>query len=231
MNKTKIDYLNLTWNPTVGCEGLGCAVRQKCWARAMAKRRKHRCKLCYTFAPHVHFERFDQPLQVKKPSRIGVSFMGDFYDKGIARHIQASLFIRMEKASWHTFIILTKQPQNIDLNEGIPRNVWLGVTVNRKQDLWRIIALRWTEAKIKFVSFEPLYEDLGKIDLKGIDWIIIGAQTRPLLRPNVDWVNNINFQATALKIPIFEKNNLGYPTPLKEIPKIERGLAQAGGIK
>lgn len=210
MNRTKIEYLDLTWNPTAGCEGLGCAVRKKCWARAMAKRQKHRCELCYTFRPHVHFERFDQPFEVKKPSRIGVSFMGDFYDKGIAYNIRASLYMRMEKASWHTFLILTKQPQNIDLDEGFPRNVWLGVTVNSKEDLWRIDALRLIEAKTKFVSFEPLYGPIcpKKLNLERINWIIIGAQTRPELLPSPLWVNSLIEQAKERHIPIFVKNNI-----------------------
>jgi len=228
LNRTKIEYLDYTWNPTVGCEGIGCAVRKNCWARAMAKRQRHRCELCYTFSPHVHFERFDQPLEVKKPAHIGVSFMGDFYGKGIAYNIRASLYMRMEKASWHIFIILTKQPQNIHFNEGIPRNIWLGVTVNRQQDLWRIHTLKQIEeAKIKFVSFEPLYEDLGKIDLESIDWVIIGAQTRPTLLPMPQWIDSIVEQAKQQQIPIFFKDNLplGYPNKIgEEFPKVGGGV-------
>lgn len=69
MNATKIEYLNFTWSPLVGCSGLGCAVYAKCWARYQAMRRMHICPLCYQFKPHPHFERLDQPLRLQKPSR------------------------------------------------------------------------------------------------------------------------------------------------------------------
>ena len=81
MNKTSIEYLTHTWNPCVGCSGEGCAVRVNCWARAMAKRLKHRCFLCYTFSPHFHPERLEEPLHRKKSSRIGVALMGDLFDR------------------------------------------------------------------------------------------------------------------------------------------------------
>src|SRR3990170_1961058 len=83
MNRTKIEYLNFTWNPIAGCSGIGCAVRKECWARAQSKRRKWRCTLCYVFKPHLHKERLHEPLQRKKSSRIGVTFSGDFFDIGM----------------------------------------------------------------------------------------------------------------------------------------------------
>lgn len=163
MNRTKIEYLNWTWNPTGGCSGIGCAVRDKCWARRQAKRLERYCKICPTFMPHVHFDRFDEPLHTKKPARIGVAFMGEFYDYAIAENVRASLYMQMERANWHTFIVLTKQPQNIDLDESLPKNLWIGVSVNRKDDLWRIDALSQIQTSCRIVSAEPLYENLGDI--------------------------------------------------------------------
>jgi protein gp37 len=222
MNKTKIEYLNYTWNPIVGCSGLGCAVRKNCWASKQEKRRKHECEACYTFTPHVHWERLEQPFTVKKSSRIGVAFCGEFYDKEISENARASIFMRIEKAYWHTFVIFTKQPQNIDLDEPIPKNVWLCVSVNRKQDLWRIANLRETSATIKGVSFEPLYEDLSDADLDEIDWIVIGAQTRPNVYPKYDWV----IALMQKHIPVFLKNNL---LPIMATDKLCKEFPKVGG--
>jgi len=221
MNRTKIEYLDFTWNPTAGCSGFGCAVGKDCWAYRIAKRNILSCELCRSFVPHVHFERFDEPLKRKKPARIGVSFMGEFFDEEISEWVRASIKMRMEEAYWHTFFILTKQPQNIDLDEPLPKNLWLGVSVNRKEDLWRIEQLRMTKAKVKALSFEPLYEDLGEINLKDIDWIIVGAQTHPNLQPKFEWLANIFDQTSELQIPLFTKNNLNLKRVVQQFPKVK----------
>lgn len=209
MNCTRIEYLNATWSPIVGCSGINCAVRDNCWAKGQAKRAKHRCESCYSFVPHVHFERFDQPLHAKKPSRIGVCFMGDFFDKEISLNVQASIYMRILQSSWHRFLILTKQPQNIDcLALGCPDNLAIGVSVNTRNDLWRIDTLREVDAAFRFVSFEPLYEELGEINLEDIGWAIIGAQTRPKLLPPPFATSELIEQLEDKGIPIFLKNNL-----------------------
>jgi len=222
MNHTKIEYLDYTWNPIVGCAGVNCAVRSKCWARATGKRFKHRCVLCYTFTPHLHKERLEEPLHLSKPSRIGVCFMGDLFDSGVHPDWQGDVLETVEKALRHTFIFLTKQPQNIPRWMRLPVNAWLGVTVNEKADLNRIKILKGHYAGLLFVSFEPLYEDLGDVDLRGISWIIIGAQTRPDRQPAIKWTNDLVDQARKLEIPIFMKNNLkNYSRrcyPIQEFP-------------
>ena len=120
----------------------------------------------------------------------------------------------VESAYWHTFLCLTKQIQNVG-EERLPENFWLGVSVNRKDELWRLNMLKNLRfkavARRVFVSFEPLMEDLGETDFKGVDWIIVGAQTSPKTQPKKEWVDNIIWQAEALGIPVFVKNNLeGY---------------------
>lgn len=210
MNKTRIEYLDYTWNPLVGCSGIGCAVGANCWARHQAKRAKHRCDLCYSFVPHVHRDRFGQPLHVKKPSRIGVCFMGDFFDRAFDLSVQASIYLRMMEAPSHRFLILTKQPQNIDVETlGRVDNLALGVSVNTKKDVWRIDVLRDIDAGLRFISFEPLYEDLGEVNFKDIGWAIIGAQTKPKRLPPFMATPNLIKQLENKKIPIFLKNNLG----------------------
>jgi protein gp37 len=223
MNRTKIEYLDYTWNPVVGCNGVGCAVRKHCWARSQAKRQKplvdrngnsRGCLNCYDFRPHYHFERFNEPLKVKKPARIGVSFMGDLFDSAFSITFHQQLFEIMARASWHTFVVLTKQSQNMRTFvenwawSDVPINVWLGVSVNRKEDLHRIDDLKVTSAVVKFVSFEPLYEDLGDVDLSGIDWVIIGAQRRPNMQPTFNAVKSVISQAQTDGAKVFLKNNL-----------------------
>jgi protein gp37 len=142
------------------------------------------------------------------PRRIGVDFSADFWDEGFTMSDRKSVFAYVIEAYWHWFINLTKQPQNIPETFAFPKNWAQGITVNRKEDLPRIDLLKKTQAKLKFISFEPLYEDLDIVDLSGIDWVIIGAQTHPSLFPEFSWVANLIYSARLRKIPIFIKNNL-----------------------
>lgn len=207
MHPTKIEYLTHCWNFLEGCNGIGCAVRKECWARAMGKRQKNRCFDCYVFRPHIHPERRDEPLHRKKHARIGVSFMGDFFDSGMKREWQEEAFTVMEKARQHVFFILTKQPQNIPFRY-LPENVWLGVTINRKGDVWRIDELLHHQAKVHAISFEPYYENLSFVELDHIEWIVIGAQTRPDFQPKSQWVKSLMDRADQNGTAIFLKDNL-----------------------
>lgn len=126
------------------------------------------------------------------------------------------------EASWHHFINLTKQPQNIPDELEFPKNWTQGVSICTDRDLWRIDSLRLKKAKTKVISFEPLYSDLGEPDLEGIDWVIIGAQTHPLIRPKNKWIEQIVNCAGALGIPVFIKNNItGWN--FKEVPEMLKG--------
>ena len=242
LNPTKIEYLQYTWNPLVGCSGIGCAVAKACWARGQAKRQKPKyaeeapikgelvrgCQDCYDFKPHYHLERVNQPLLVKKPARIGVCFMGDLFDKSALLSPLQRIFNVMGAAFWHTFIVLTKQPQNIPLDLVFPSNVWLGVSVNLQADLWRVEELKKRKAALKFVSFEPLFEEITDLhhswlDLSGIDWVIIGAQKRPNLQPEEQWVGNLIMKAFDAGAKVFLKNNLACIDKfgrLQEIPEV-----------
>ncbi len=220
MNRTKIEYIDYTWNPIVGCNGVDCAVSGACWAKKQAKRRKNVCNNCYTFTPHLHAERLAQPLTVKKPSRIGVCFMADLFDEHVPLEWIEQVFKVMQQASWHTFIVLTKHPENVFCSLKFPKNVWFGVSVNRRRDLDRVEELKECDVAVKFVSFEPLFEELGAVDLSGVDWIIIGAQRRPTVLPNRVWVLNLEKEARRVGAKIFRKNNLsGRFSPLQEIPE------------
>jgi len=218
MNRTKIEYLDFTWNPGVGCSGVGCAVREKCWARRCAKRQK--CSSCKSFIPHVHPERLTEPLKLSKPAVIGCCFMGEFFELDCTQQLRILNVIRA--ANWHKFLILTKQPQRIPY-QNFPNNLWIGVSINTVGGLWRLADLKnLSETTHKFISFEPLYEDLKNANLNGIEWIIIGAQTRPLKMPSATWITNLVDKAENDLIPFFLKNNLYVsktPAATHEFPK------------
>ncbi len=239
MNRTKIEYLDYTLNIMPGCSGRDCAVSGVCWAKGQLKRKKpyvdkkgiqRGCQQCYDFVPHTHWSRSVEPFEVKKPSRIGLNFTGDTFEKfwltPEGKNCQRSTLEMCKRAYWHIFIILTKQPQNIPLDLEFPKNVWLGVSVNRKADLWRISELLKRNVKFKFVSFEPLYENLGAVDLSGIDWVIVGGQTRPKKLPQYSWVRSLIRLTKVLDIPVFVKNNIDelflFPTKKpQEIPEVK----------
>jgi len=219
MNRTKIEYLDYTLNLFVGCNGVDCAVRPHCWAMAMAKRQ--RCELCKRFVPHYHSERWSELFQKGgKGYRIGLNFMSDTFDRDVVHHLCFNeMMVMIEKCFWHTFIVLTKQPQNIPFNRVWPKNLWLGITVNRWKDVWRIEELKNRfGGKVRIVSFEPLLEPMFEglnpdgsghlLSLRGFDWVIIGAQTRPNVQPESRWVQDLINEARRIGAAVFLKNNL-----------------------
>jgi len=143
--------------------------------------------------------------------------MADIFDPKLPAKDKAKVFKVLEDISWkHRIYILTKQADNLRSYSfggwGVMLSrCWIGVTVNRKSDLWRIDDLRHVQAKVRFVSFEPLKENLGDVNLDGIQWIIIGGETRngkTVYLPDTDHVFPILDKAEALGIPVFLKNNL-----------------------
>jgi len=236
MNRTKIEYLDFTWNPIVGCTGEGCAARERCWARAQAQRQKHKCPLCYSFTPHLHQERLNQPFKRKRSAIIGLCFSADFFDINVQPWWRDMVYHTIRLAPQHIFVCLTKQPSRCVgsmFNDYPLDNFWLGVSVNRKEDLWRLEELRdYLRVKHKLVSFEPLYEDLASQcnydALDGIDWIIIGAQQKPNLQPDPQWVENLIGLSNAAgnHVAVFLKNNLHWPEKLQEFPEkyMNRGI-------
>jgi len=152
---------------------------------------------------------------------IGLCFSADFFDKSFVCSMEHELIIDVvRRAKQHTFLVLTKQPQNVPPEFPFPRNLWLGVSVNRERDDWRIDKLREIDVAKRVVSFEPLLEPMNA-DLTNIDWIIIGAQTRPNFQPKPKWVESLIQCARIFGSKIFLKSNLfPQPTvnPLQEFP-------------
>lgn len=210
MAESKIEWTGSTWNPITGCSKYsdGC---QHCYAEKMAIRLKNMGLKKYenAFSLSLHHENIEDPLSMKKPQTIFVCSMSDIFHKDVPDDFILKLFNVMNKAHWHTFQVLTKRAERItDLNDKIKwtKNIWLGTTVENSKVLNRIDHLRNSNAHIKFLSIEPLLEDLGTMNLKNIDWVIVGGESGPRARPIEEkWVLNIKEECRKSKVPFFFK--------------------------
>ena len=211
MNKTKIEWTEETWNPTTGCNKVssGC---KNCYAEVMANRLKAMGTLGYEngFEFSVLYERLEQPLKKKKPTKYFVNSMSDLFHEQMPEYYLNDILDVIKKTPQHIYQILTKRENRMYdyfLNKDIPSNIWLGVSVeNRNEGLPRIDKLRNLKASIKFLSVEPLLEDLGFIDLKGIDWVIVGGESGVKARPmKEEWVLNIKKQCKNQNVAFFFK--------------------------
>lgn len=198
MNKTKIQWTEMTWNPITGCTKIsdGCV---NCYAARMAKRLKAMGNPRYTneFAVTVHEDLLEVPLRIKQPKMIFVNSMSDLFHEDVPDDIIIKIFETMNKAHWHTFQVLTKRPKRLHAMDdlGLLRwspNIWMGVTVESDKYIDRINELRNTKANIKFLSCEPLLGSLKSIDIENIDWVIVGGESGPKSREmKKEWVMEI----------------------------------------
>jgi protein gp37 len=195
--KTSIEWTEITWNPTTGCTKIspGC---ENCYAEKMAHRLKAMGNKGYengfklTFQP----DRLSDPLTRKKPAMYFVNSMSDLFHEDVTDEYIMKVLETITRANWHTFQVLTKRAKRMELfftQVMVPDNLWVGVTAeNIKHGLPRIKYLRKIKAAVRFVSMEPLLENLGHIDLTGINWVIVGGESGPKARPmKTEWVFNI----------------------------------------
>lgn len=215
MNRTKIEWTTWTWNPITGCKH-GCWY---CYAKKLTQRFKK--IFPYGFEPTFYPERLNEPWELKKPSKIFVCSIADLFAPWTPPHWRNMVLISIKNCPVkHTFQLLTKNPELISPTTFINHdNVWVGVTVSTQQETWRINELRKVNAKVRFISFEPL---LGYIkpDLTDIQWVIIGKLTGSRkIKLDPQWVDTIFGEAQDLGIPVFMKNNLGLENPIQEFPR------------
>lgn len=241
---TKIEWADLTINPTRGCSHCspGCA---NCYAERFAARHVHNPQMAHAYAGLVDengkwtgkvSERDDSVFDrlPKTPKRIFIGSMTDLFFSGVndtprqavtlvdgdeleftpdTMHVRvAMLLLQIGKYRQHTFMMLTKRPQNMEavmklmLKRPLP-NLWLGVTICNRDELWKLDFLRETPAALRFVSFEPLLSGLGTVDLSGIGWVIAGGETGPGVRPmHPDWVRSLRDQCSAKQTQFFFKS-------------------------
>jgi len=208
--KSTIEWTGSTWNPSTGCDAIspGC---ENCYAERMAHRLKAMGQVKYRngFTLTTHPDTLELPLHWKKPQRIFVNSMSDLFHHDIPEEYIQRVFATMCEARWHQFQVLTKRSGRLlALSEKLPwpANVWMGVSVESAAFKTRIDHLRKTGAAVKFLSLEPLIEDLGDLDLSGIGWVIVGGESGPGARPvQKRWVDDIRRQCQASRVPFFFK--------------------------
>ncbi len=234
---TKIEWTEETWNPITGCTrcSAGC---EHCYAASFAKRLNAMGNIRYKngFNVTVHRDLFNKPLTWKTSRMIFVNSMSDIFHEDVSDEDILALFQTMNKATWHTFQVLTKRSQRLlQLSHQIKwtDNIWMGVSVENKQSLYRCDDLKKTGAKIKFVSAEPLLESISEIDLNGIDWLIVGGESGPYSRPMAEeWAIELRDLAQKTKTAFFfkqwggfnkkKKGSLLCGESYKEYPQVKR---------
>jgi protein gp37 len=210
-----IEWTDATWNPVRGCVKVspGC---KHCYAETFAERWRGLPNHPYGqgFDLRLVPEKLEEPLGWRRPRRIFVNSMSDLFQDGVPDEFVARVFETMHQADWHSYQVLTKRGDRMRQTvKSLPRplqslqQVWLGVSVeNRKHGLPRIAELRGTPAAIRFLSIEPLLEDVGEVDLSGIHWVIVGGESGPRARPmKPEWVRSIRRQCREQRVPFFFK--------------------------
>jgi len=209
--QSKIEWTEHTWNPVTGCSKLspGCAF---CYAEAFAARLQAMGVPGYEkgFGVTIHPRRLDEPLRRSKPTIYFVNSMSDLFHEEVPGDFVDRVFDVIGRASHHRFQILTKRPDRLAgfaAVRELPRNAWLGVSVeNRRHGVPRISTLRAVQARVRFLSVEPLLEDLGRLDLNGIHWVIVGGESGPKARRmEPRWARNVRDQCIETNIPFFFK--------------------------
>jgi protein gp37 len=182
----------------------------------MAKRLKAMGQPRYKagFELAVHEELIELPLSWSKPQRIFVNSMSDMFHQDVPGSFIQRAFEVMQRASWHQFQILTKRSDRLlRLSPSLvwPKNVWMGVSVEREEYVARIDHLRQTEAAVKFLSLEPLLGPLPRLDLRGIHWVIVGGESGPGARPMKEsWVLDLMDQCRSAGVAFFFKQWGGF---------------------
>jgi protein gp37 len=203
--QSAIEWTEQTWNPTTGCTKVspGC---KNCYAEAMAQRLHAMGAPGYEsgFKLTLQPGRLGQPLGRKKPTVYFVNSMSDLFHEDIPDAYLDQVFDTIARAPQHTFQVLTKRAERLPeyfSTRQRPRNVWLGVSVeDRKYGLPRIDVLRKVDAAVRFLSIEPLLEDLGDLNLDGIDWMIVGGESgRKARRMPSTWVTNLACQGGPVR--------------------------------
>jgi protein gp37 len=214
-SNSTIEWTDATWNPVRGCTKIspGC---KHCYAETFAERFRG-------VKGHPYEQGFDlrlvpaklgEPLKWRVPKMIFVNSMSDLFHDLVPDSYIVAVARVMVAANWHTYQVLTKRSQRLrDLLNTKLRfaaelpHIWWGVSVeDKKYGLPRIDDLRNTRASVRFLSVEPLLEDLGKVSLRGVDWMIVGGESGAGARPmNKEWVLSLRDQCQQSRIPFFFK--------------------------
>lgn len=211
MKKSKIEWTEETWNPTTGCNKVSAGCKH-CYAEVMANRLKAMGAPGYEngFEFSIMPERLEQPLKKKKSTKYFVNSMSDLFHEKMPIEFLNKIMGVIDLTPQHVYQILTKREDamfDYFQNRHVPENIWLGVSVeDKKSGVPRIDKLRNIDATIKFLSVEPLLEDIGEIDLTGIHWVIVGGESGAKARPmKKEWALNIKRQCEEQNVAFFFK--------------------------
>lgn len=210
MASSSIEWTQLTWNPTTGCDKVspGC---KHCYAEVMSRRLQAMGLPKYRdgFQIRLHDSALAIPYAWKKPAFVFVNSMSDLFHDQIPLEFISKVFSVMADCSHLTFQVLTKRAERLAKaapHLSWPANVWMGVSVENSDAMARVFELRKVPAAVRFLSCEPLLGPLGKLPLRGIDWIIVGGESGPRARPmHPSWVESICTQCQNAGVPFFFK--------------------------
>ncbi|MDR1897713.1 MAG: phage Gp37/Gp68 family protein [Prevotellaceae bacterium] len=199
MKTTKIEWTDKTWNPVTGCSKMsaGCV---NCYAEVMARRLQAMGQDKYKngFGLTLHEDVLGEPLQWKKPHTIFVCSMSDLFHHDVPDEFIGKVMSIIVMTPQHHYQLLTKRAERLAeyfTNHPIPENVWLGVTIENQSSKIRMEHLRKLNASVRFLSCEPLLEDLGELDLENIDWVIVGGESGTSARQmKEEWVLSVKEQ-------------------------------------
>ena len=211
---TAIEWTDATWNPVTGCTKIsaGC---DNCYAARFSERFRsvpgHPFETGFDLT--LRPERLMQPLEWKRPRMIFVNSMSDLFHKDIPKVHIAAVFDTMEKADWHIYQVLTKRSSLLQKfinaryrTRKAPAHMWFGVSVENRQATSRIAHLKKANVSVRFLSIEPLIASVGRLDLRGIDWVIVGGESGPGARPmNPEWAIDVRNQCVAARVAFFFK--------------------------
>ena len=215
-DNSAIQWTDATWNPTTGCTKIsqGC---KNCYAETLSKRlkrmklKKYKNEFKYT----QHEADVELPLKWKKSRKIFVNSMSDLFHEDAEMEFVGRCFFTMVKADWHIYQVLTKRPGKMAefsnmfskyFGFPIPNHIWMGTSIENNDTTWRIKEVNKVKCSTRFISFEPLLEKINKVDLKGIDWAIIGGESGFHFRSvEKEWIQDLIKQSQKQKVKVFFK--------------------------
>lgn len=212
MAQSSIEWTELTWNPTTGCDKISAGCKF-CYAEVMSRRLKAMGVEKYkdNFKLRIHESELDAPYKWKKPRVVFVNSMSDLFHKDVPIEFIQRVFQVMRENPQHVFQVLTKRADVLKYYDGEgwlewSHNIWMGVSVEESRFANRIDLLRNIKARTKFLSCEPLIGPIPNLNLKGIDWVIVGGESGRTPRPmREEWVEEIKNQCQESNTAFFFK--------------------------
>ncbi len=210
MNRTNIEWTGITWNPTTGCSKVSSGCKH-CYAERWAYMQKKRGINQYKsgFELTLSPGRLNDPLKWKTSQLVFVNSMSDLFHEKVPDEYISKVFRVMNETPQHTYQVLTKRVERLKHLSTILKwsnNIWMGVSVENNDFVHRIEELKSVEAKIKFISFEPLLSKIEFNGYEGIDWVLVGGESGGKARTiEEDWVLSIKKDCEKAKIPFFFK--------------------------